>query len=235
MNTLGSYEIFPLGDSAITIQFGNSINESLNQKVFQLFHHLKKSNLTGVRDFIPAYSSLSIIYDPVALRDLFKGYDSVYEGMRHRLEEMLSQSFEQVETQSRIMRIPVCYGGEHGYDLDALATATNLKSAEVIAIHSNRTYKVFMMGFLPGFSYLSPIDERIKMPRKSQPQPVPAGSVGIAGIQTGIYPVQSPGGWQIIGRTPLKMFDKDNDPAILLQPGDTIEFFPITADEFQNY
>lgn len=235
MITNDPYEIYSLGDSALTIQFGNSIDRTLNQKVFRLFHYFKKNTLAGIRDCIPAYCSLTIVYDLTILSAAFNQYPSVYEGLKQYIEDILAQPLESIETETRLVKIPVCYGGAYGPDMETLVTTTGIHPNEVIYIHSSRIYTVYMMGFLPGFAYLSPVDERIKMHRKPQPQPVKAGGVGIAGIQTGIYPLQSPGGWQIIGQTPLQLFQKNTTPPVLLQPGDAIQFYPITDREFQNY
>lgn len=235
MITNGPYEIYSLGDSALTIQFGNSIDSSLNQKVFRLFDYLKKNKLAGILDCIPAYCSLTIVYDLTMLSPIFQQHASVHEGVKQYVEKILAEPLENAETETRLVKIPVCYGGVYGPDMETLTTITGIHSDEIIHIHSNRIYTVYMMGFLPGFAYLSSVDERIKIHRKPQPQLVKAGSVGIAGIQTGIYPLQSPGGWQIIGQTPLQLFRKTNTPPVLLQPGDSIQFYPITAREFQNY
>ena len=130
--------------------------------------------------------------------------------------------------------IPVCYDDEFAIDLPWIAEQKNLTREEIVLLHSSRQYHVYMLGFLPGFSYMGEVDERIVVPRKPEPLPISAGSVGIAGKQTGIYPLNSPGGWQIIGRTPLKMFNKDNDEPCLLKAGDSVEFYSITIDEFNH-
>ena len=160
----------------------------------------------------------------------------VYDHLKEAVEQVLSQPISLGEKQERLIKIPVCYEQEFAPDIHSLASGNNVSVEEVIALHVSKIYRVYMLGFLPGFSYLGEVDERIATPRKPTPQPVAAGSVGIAGKQTGIYPFASPGGWQIIGRTPLTIFDPHaGDDAALLRAGDRVQFFSITANEFTDY
>jgi inhibitor of KinA len=230
------YRIFPLGDSAITIEFSNTINESINKEVMARFNQLQKKPLPGTIEMIPAYSSLTIYYDVLALnKKINNNTTTVFEWMKEQLEENLNMPAQENIASERLVRVPVCYEGEFSPDILELAAAKNISVDEVIEIHTSATYKVYMLGFLPGFAYMGEVDEKIVMARKLQPQNVAAGSVGIAGKQTGIYPLASPGGWQIIGRTPLKLFDAGREEAVLLKAGDTVQFYSISRNEFTNY
>jgi inhibitor of KinA len=158
---------------------------------------------------------------------------TVFEWMKKQLTERLEQPAPQDPVNERILNIPVCYEEEFAMDLQQLAITKNISVDEVIQIHTTRQYKVYMLGFLPGFPYMGEVDEKISMPRKPQPVNIEAGSVGIAGKQTGIYPLNSPGGWQIIGRTPLRIFDSAGEEPTLLRAGDTVQFYSITKNEFE--
>ena len=232
-----TYRIFPLGDSAITLDFGNQIDEEINRKVLALFHLLIKEPLPGTIDVVPAYSSIAIYYDVYQLRKKADDRRTVFEWMKEQLEKKLRQDpIAEVEDPSRVITIPVCYAKEFAPDIDRLAKAKQLSVEEVIQIHTSRTYRVYMLGFLPGFSYMAEVDTRIEMPRREESrQSVEAGSVGIAGKQTGIYPLVSPGGWQIIGRTPVRMFDANKEEPIYLKAGDRVQFISISKNEFENY
>lgn len=227
-----NFTISPLGDNALVISFGNVIDEGINQKVLQLFHRVK-SSLPFVNDVVSAYSSLAIYYDVFSLHTKNK---SAFE----RMKELLLPFLQEVQTDEILMgkniAIPVCYAKKYALDLDELAAQKQLSVEEVIDLHTSKTYRVYTIGFLPGFPYMGKVDDRIATPRKNNPRTsVPAGSVGIAGEQTGIYPLASPGGWNIVGRTPLKLFDPHNHEPVLLQPGDSVTFYSITEDEFENY
>jgi inhibitor of KinA len=235
MNYEEAYRIFPLGDAAITIDFGNSINETINQKVLAGFAHLQKYPLPGIVEAVPAYSSLTLHYDISVLRKLVPPSQLIYDWVKEQLEQKLSFIGESAIIPGKTIRIPVCYEGEMAPDLETLATSRETSAEEVVRIHSSSLYRVYMLGFLPGFAYLGQVDEKISMPRKQQPAIVAAGSVGIAGSQTGIYPFSSPGGWQIIGRTPLILFDAAKEDPALIKAGDMVQFYPITTHEFENY
>jgi inhibitor of KinA len=200
------------------------------------FHHLQKDPLPGMIEVVPAYSSLTLYYDIALLKKIVPKEQSIYDWTKHELEQRLLQVTDADKGPERHVRIPVCYDKEFAPDIEELATEKNISVDEVIRIHLSRSYRVYMLGFLPGFAYLGEVDDRITMHRKAQPGTVTAGSVGIAGKQTGIYPLTSPGGWQIIGRTPLQLFDADKkeDPT-LLKAGDIIEFYSISPNEFANY
>jgi inhibitor of KinA len=229
------YRIFPLGDFAITIDFGNTINESINKEVIARFNQLQEKPLPGLIEMIPAYSSLTIYYDILALKKKIVNHTTMFEWMKEQLEKQLKMPVQENIIEERLVRIPVCYEGEFSPDIQQLAAAKNISVDEVIQIHTSSGYKVYMLGFLPGFAYMGEVNEKIVMNRKPQPQNVLAGSIGIAGKQTGIYPLASPGGWQIIGRTPLKLFDTGREEPVLLKAGDTVQFYSISKDEFENF
>lgn len=228
-----NYSIYPIGDCALTIELGSSIDEHTNDVVIQLFHQFKKNHIDYIIDVIPAYSSISIVYNTLAIKKSRPGVIA-FEWMQQQvIKEMELSSLNKLNR--RRITIPVCYDISLGIDLIEVANFANLTIEEVIALHTAKQYKIYMIGFLPGFSYMASVDEKIQMPRKSQPRNlVTAGSVGIAGAQTGIYPLDSPGGWQIIGHTPLKLFDVTLEMPCLLQPGDEVIFKAISLAEFHQ-
>jgi len=228
------YHIFPLGDSAITVDFGNCIDERINREVINRFRQLQQQPLPGMIEAVPAYSSLTIHYDIRFLRKKVPAIQTVYDWMEQQLRERLATPVQQQESAERMVRIPVCYEHEFATDLEYLAATKNISIADIIQLHTAKSYKVYMLGFLPGFCYMGEVDERISIARKPQPEKIIAGSVGIAGKQTGIYPLASPGGWQIIGRTPLKLFDAKREDPILLRAGDKVQFYAITKNEFDE-
>src|SRR5580698_4910986 len=218
--------IYPLGDSALTLDLGNCIDEQLNTRALAIYDWLGAHQLDGIIDRIVAYSSVSVFYDPTLVYD------------RTAVSEWLLEAWQQTATalspsNGRMVRVPVCYEGEYAPDLEAVARQTGLSPREVIDLHCSVEYRIYMIGFLPGFPYMGKIDPRIVVPRKMRPVFVIAGGVGIAGMQTGIYPLNSPGGWQIIGRTPLLLFDRNADPPILLRTGDRVCFYPVSPAEFR--
>lgn len=232
--TTTAYHISPLGDTALLIDFGNKIDENINKQVIARARQLKES-LTAVIEVVPAYSSVAVYFDLVKLKRQTPKNKLVYEHLKEAVAQVLLQPLTQEEKEERLIKIPVCYDLEFATDIHSIASINNLTVEEVIALHLSKIYRVYMLGFLPGFSYLGEVDEKIATPRKPEPQPVAAGSVGIAGKQTGIYPLASPGGWQIIGRTPLTIFNPHADEATLLRPGDRVQFFSITTNEFTDY
>lgn len=226
------YKIFPLGDSALTIDFGNKVDEQINTEVITRHHQLKEDTIPGIIELIPAYSSLTIYYDLIALRKIIPATQSAFEWLKEQIQKKLEQPVEIKEKEEKLIRIPVCYENEFATDLQWLCEQKNLSRDELINIHTSTTYKIYMLGFLPGFAYMGEVEERIATPRKDQPVNMIAGSVGIAGKQTGIYPLESPGGWQIIGRTPLKIFDAAKNPPVLFRAGDKVQFYAISKKEF---
>jgi inhibitor of KinA len=224
------YEIFSLSDQSITFSLGNEVNAEINRKLVSMKNWLAENRSVGICDIIISYSSLTIHYD----------YFEMQRANPHRnISEFLSAelvaAYQQASAEILNIRhweIPVCYGDPFGPDLTDVARQKNLSVDSVINIHSSVKYTVFMIGFLPGFPYLAETDFRIHVSRKQTPAPVEAGSVGLAGKQTGIYPLKSPGGWQIIGRTPIELFDASLDPPVKFQIGDTISFFQIDESQF---
>jgi inhibitor of KinA len=233
--SLPPYKIFPLGDSAITIDFGNLIDEEINKKVISLFNYLQQQPISGMIEAVPGYSSLTILYDVFAISQKIPDDELVYDWMKRNAEAILSKKIGNDILISNIIHIPVCYDEELGTDLKWMSEQKKISVDEIIQIHCSKKYRVYMLGFLPGFAYMGEVDDKIAAPRKSHPQKIIAGSVGIAGKQTGIYPLNSPGGWQVIGRTPLKLFDANRSEPCLLIAGNEVEFHSITKDEFENY
>jgi inhibitor of KinA len=229
------YHIFSLGDSAITVDFSNTINEAINNEIIARYYELKNHPLPGMIEAIPSYSSLTIYYDIVKLKKNLPAGHTAFEAIKQQLEQRLKQPAQQKNAGERLIKIPVCYDEEYAPDMKQLTVKKNITADEVIQIHTSKTYKVYMLGFLPGFAYMGELDEKIVMPRKPQPVNITAGSVGIAGKQTGIYPLASPGGWQIIGRTALKLFDACKEEPTLLRAGDMVQFYSITKDEFKSH
>ncbi len=214
----------PAGDRALAVELGDDITPETNAAVRDLFVALEGRPIEGVVDLVPSYRSVLVNYDPLVLD---------FAGLEERLADLLASVSAGEPATPRCVQIPVLYGGDGGSDLDHVAQHNNLTIDEVVAIHSGPQYLVYMLGFSPGFPYLGGMDERIETPRLATPRTIiPAGSVGIAEKQTGVYPTATPGGWQIIGLTPLNFFDPNADPPSLLEPGDLIRFVPIDQDEF---
>ncbi len=217
----------PAGDSALTVEFGNRIAIPLNRKVRALALAIEKAALPGVIEVVPTYRSLTIYYGPLSLSlaDLRREV----EGLLERLEDILLPP-------PRLVTIPTVYGGEYGQDLPFVAKHCGLTGEEVIRMHTRPTYHVYMLGFTAGYAYLGGMPKRLTTPRLPSPRlRVPAGSVGVGGNQTGVYPVESPGGWRLIGRTPLTLFDPSWEVPVLIRPGDQVKFVRITPDEFKAH
>ena len=219
-------KIMTAGDSSILIQFGNSIDPDINARIAATVQLMKEQHIEGVVDIIPAFCSLLINYDPRVIS---------YDEMKTRMEKILSIEIAAGARKKKVHEIPVCYGGEFGPDLPTIAEHAGLSEQEVIDIHSSTDYLIYMLGFLPGFTYLGGLDERIHTPRLANPRiRIPAGSVGIGGSQTGIYPMDSPGGWQLMGMTPVKTYDPDREVPILVEAGDYIRFVPVDRAEYDR-
>ena len=214
------------GDRAILVEYGDAIDPAVNERVRAMAALLKRSRPEGVEAVIPAYRNLSILYDP-----LVTSPDQILP----RLRALEARLLEIEIPTPRIVEIPVLYGGEYGPDIGFVAEHSGLSVEEVIAIHAGTVYPIYMIGFTPGFCYLGGLDTRIHTPRRKTPRTLlPAGSVGIAEAQTGIYPVDSPGGWQIIGRTPLRLFVPERENPFLYDAGDRIRFEPVSDAEFHR-
>lgn len=220
------FEILPYGDGALHVQFHNTICEEGFAAVQTFFRYLTSLHDTRIIELIPTYHSVTVFYRPsISYPEMFELIQTVYE-----------KSQKQNHHHSIAIRqviIPVCYGGEYGPDLEFVAHYHNLSVKEVIALHTETEYLVYMIGFMPGFPYMGGLAPELATPRLSRPRAVvPQGSVGIAGQQTGLYPLTSPGGWQLIGRTPLTLFDIHADPPTLIQSGDIVRFEPISPEEY---
>ena len=219
--------ISPVGDCAISIDFGQVIDPKINRHIRQTIERIQALQLDGIIELVPTYCALLVQYDAMLYS---------YADMCNTIEPTLSESVTGNDNETvTVIEIPTVYGGEFGPDLGFVASHNNLSEEEVIAIHSGTDYLVYMLGFIPGFTYLGGMDPRIATPRLSSPRTlIPAGSVGIAGEQTGTYPSDSPGGWQIIGRTPVTMYDMSKEQAALLSAGDYVRYVPIDEQEYNR-
>ena len=226
------YNIFSLSDQAITIDFGNIISDAINDVVISLFKHLQQHPVEGMIEAVPAYSSLTIYYDMITLRKKVPEEKSVFDWIKSEVSRLFQQKEDIVQVKEKLVSIPVCYEKEFASDIQQASTQLQIPVEEIIRIHTSKTYRVYMLGFLPGFAYMGEVDDAIALPRKPQPVQVEAGSVGIAGKQTGVYPFNSSGGWQIIGKTPINMFNKSEKELTALKAGDRIKFYSISVDEF---
>ncbi|MBX2960903.1 MAG: 5-oxoprolinase subunit PxpB [Cyclobacteriaceae bacterium] len=213
--------------------FGNDMDPQLNQYVLALANELAKEPKWYL-DVIPSYSTLSIVYDPVVIRKLKT--TSAFEWVRAKVTETIKSSLIKLEVKSRTITIPVCYDPSVAPDIKRLAAEKKISVEKVIELHTRQTYCVYLLGFLPGFAYMGKVDDRIVMPRLDKPRArVPVGSVGIAGNQTGIYPLESPGGWNLIGKTPVKLFDASLPDPVFFRPGDKVKFKSISMEEFETF
>jgi inhibitor of KinA len=220
------FRIVPAGESALVVEFEERIDPVVNDRAIALADGLQAAAIPGVRDVVPTYRSVAVFFDPLRTN---------YDALVDRLEIEVAKPAAAATAARVPIRIPVCYGGDFGPDLPAVAAFASASEAQVIAMHTAIEYRVFMLGFVPGFAYMGIVDDRIAMPRHSTPRVrVPLGTVGIAGVQTGIYPAETPGGWQLIGRTPLKPFDADRAEPFLLRAGDRVRFYAIDRAEYER-
>ncbi|WP_405097416.1 5-oxoprolinase subunit PxpB [Oceanobacillus sp. FSL H7-0719] len=220
------FKIEVYGDRGMRVQLGDSISKETNEQIRSLSALLEKENINGIIEWIPTYTSVTIYYDPAQIS---------YETLEGRMNSLYG-SLSQIDIPpAEVITIPVCYGGESGPDLQHVAEVNQLTEEEVIQIHTGSDYLIYMMGFSPGFPYLGGMSEKIATPRLASPRAkIPAGSVGIAGSQTGVYPSESPGGWQIIGRTPLDLYNPNSDRPILLQTGNYVRFKQVSEKEYEK-
>jgi inhibitor of KinA len=236
-------EIIPLGDSALIVRVRERFEDAPEQtldEVLRAFQLLQRVAIPGVIELAPAYTSVAVFFDPVAV---LKG-DGVANGgfdwLATRLHSVLTSSSgrhrrRSAATGPRSIEIPVCYDAEFGFDLDRVAEHTKVSTVEIVDLHSKTEYRVACIGFVPGFPFLAGLPEKLATPRRDVPRKeIPPGSVGIGGAQTGIYPLRSPGGWNLIGRTPLKLFDPTKNPPALLRPGDRVRFRAISREQFES-
>lgn len=216
----------PSGDTALIIKAGDEIAKEINRVVRKLLIRIERENIYGVVDFIPSYNELMVCFDP-ALTD--------FAELTARIR-CIEDDIDSIElADPPVIEVPVLYGGSQGPDLAEVADNCKMTEEDVITIHCSVEYLVYMLGFTPGFCYLGGMDKRIATQRKKDPRlKVPSGSVGIADYQTGIYPLESPGGWQIIGKTPLRLFDPHRRPEFLFTTGDRIMFRPVSEEEYNK-
>jgi inhibitor of KinA len=218
-----SVRFLPAGDTAIVVEFGDRIDRALNERVLRLNTLVRAANLTGVSETLPTFRSLMVHYDPLVTHGA-----SVIAA----IERLLDRGPDEPR-QSKLWRIPACYAANHAPDLSSVAQRTGLGSEEIIRLHSSTRFQVYMIGFSPGFPYMGELPERLVLPRQTDPRlRVPAGSIAIAANMTAIYPVESPGGWHLIGATPVRLFDVRWRRPALLDPGDMVSFEPVDAREF---
>jgi inhibitor of KinA len=217
----------PLGDCAVVVSFGDVISEAINLRVRAFSDQLAEERHPALVEQIPAFTNVTVLYDPLI---------TDYEGFARALEELIDQTpTETSEVESRTVEIPVCYGGKFGPDLSFVAAHNDLSEDDVVAIHTEPNYRVYMIGFAPGFPYLGGMSARIAAPRRDSPRAaIAAGSVGIAGDQTGVYPIETPGGWQLIGRTTLRLFRPDRETPSIMRAGDRVRFRAISRAQFER-
>ncbi|AXF56331.1 5-oxoprolinase subunit PxpB [Salicibibacter kimchii] len=231
-------ELYVLSETAINIVFGTKIDPKIHRHTKKMMNVLEDAPFEGYLECVPSYVGLTVFYDPVTVFHTMEKNDSpstyVMEQLREKAREIGDATED--EDEGDVVTIPVCYEDSFGPDLSHVAEENNLSKEEVIHIHTSGEYLVYMIGFAPGFSFLGGMSKKIATPRRSEPRTkIPAGAVGIAGVQTGVYPLETPGGWQLIGQTPLKMFDSNREQPSLLKSGDTVYFKAITRAEFESY
>ncbi|HJS50272.1 MAG TPA: 5-oxoprolinase subunit PxpB [Pyrinomonadaceae bacterium] len=220
--------IFPLGENALTVEFGNEISLDLNRKAIDLAEHFQNEPFPGLIETVPAYASTTVFYDPTIVRRAFRENPSAFDAVRSLAEMAACTVVQRPVNEKRVVDIPIIIDRASAPDLNFVSEFSGLPVDEVISTFVDRTYRVYMLGFLPGFPYMGEVDERIAAPRKQTPRvKVTRGSVGIAGKQTGIYSLESPGGWQIIGRTEMEIFDPVKERPCALQPGDEVRFMRV--------
>ena len=224
MDNVNYPRILPTGDRALTVEFGNEIDEKINARLMGLIRTLSEERIKGIEEFVPSFRAVLIHYNPALLS---------YEKMTGIVEKALSVPVGEEAHKKRTVHIPVCYEEEYGPDIGDVAVHAGLTVDEVISIHSGTPYLVYMLGFQPGFPYLGGLDKRIHTPRLETPRiRLEAGSVGIGGGQTGLYPMESPGGWRIIGVTPVRCYNPEKEKPIPYMAGDYIKFYPVSKEEF---
>lgn len=215
-----------MGDRGLLLEFGDEISAEIHEKVRRMTLAIQAESIEGLIETVPTYRSLLVLYNPLILP-----VDELEKRLIRLEEELKQTSFPD----PKLTKIPVLYGGAYGPDLEGVARHLQISPEEVVRLHCSKPYFIYMIGFMPGFPYMGELPDTLITPRLKTPRlSVPAGSVAIAQKQTGIYPMESPGGWQIIGQTPIKLFDPEKDPPALLQMGDLVQFFPIREKEFEE-
>jgi inhibitor of KinA len=223
-----------MGDRCLIVEFGQRVDPEINRTARSVADHLLAHPIEGVVDIVPAFTSVAVHYRPEAFSDS-STHDPPYQRLRRQIEAILAQGVVRQSDVARLVEVPVCYGGDFGPDLAGVAAACGLTPEQVIELHGASPHVVYMLGFAPGFPYLGGLDPRLAMPRRTTPRTkVPAGTVAIAREQTAIYSLETPGGWNLIGRTPLKLFTPQANPPCLLQLGDRVRFVPIPLEHFRT-
>ena len=227
MGLYSKIQSYDMGDRGLLLEFGDEISQEINEKVRRMALAIQSEAMEGILETVPTYRSLLVLYDPLTL--------SIKE-FKKRLA-IIEERFQQAPLpEPKLTRIPVIYGGKYGPDLEFVAQFHHTSPDEIIRLHCSKPYLIYLIGFMPGFPYMGELPELLVTPRLKTPRlSVPAGTVAIAQKQTGIYPMESPGGWQLLGRTPVKMFDPSHDPPAYLRMGDQVQFFPITEKEFEGW
>lgn len=232
---LVDYRLHPLGENAVMIELGNDLNLETQEKVHAISSFLDEHPFEWMIEYVPAFSTITIFYDPFKIMNIINA-KSPYDFVCQQLQRLLSKISLRQQVESRVVEIPVCYGGKFGPDLETVASINRLTTEEVINIHSSAEYTVYMIGFAPGFPYLGGMSEKIAAPRLQSPRlKIPERTVGIAGKQTGVYPIETPGGWRLIGRTPIKLFRPKDEVPSLLNAGDKVRFKPISYEEYVEW
>ena len=224
---------YTLGDSAVTADLGSGISEQLNEKVIAMQQWLAAHPFEGMKELVLAYASLTVYYDLFIVKKIYQP-PVVHKWVEEKLRESFEKSPESMDKRGELHHIPVCYETEYASDLESMSNLKHLSTDEIIELHTSKLYRVYMIGFLPGFPYMGEVDPQLIQARKLKPSPVKAGSVGIAGAQTGIYPFNSPGGWNIIGRTPFNLFNAEMAQPVWLKAGDQVKFYAIGKEEFES-
>jgi inhibitor of KinA len=233
-------EVTPLGDSAVLIRVAENFDDAPEralEKVLAAQRSLLVAKIPGVVELVPAYTTVSLFYDPLRAIEAGAPVENVFGWLEQRIREATATSgnitAESIKTS--VIDVSVCYDREFGFDLDDVARRAGISSNEVVDLHAGADYRVHCVGFIGGFPFLGGLPPKLATPRRETPRKeIPAGSIGIGGKQTGIYPIKSPGGWNIIGRTPLRLFDPQKNPPIVLRAGDRVRFRPITREEFER-
>jgi len=223
---MSTFRIVPVGDATLVAEFEERIDPAVNARAVATAETLRAASIAGVRDVVPTYRSVAVYFDPL-LTD--------HGGLVRRLEEAAAEPARAGSGDRPLIRVPVCYGDDFGPDLPEIARFAHASETEVVEIHTSRTYRVFMLGFMPGFAYMGMVDSRIAAPRRENPRVrVPRGSVCVAGVQTSVHPVDAPSGWHLIGRTPVRPFDLARPNPFLMKPADEVQFYAIDRLEFER-
>jgi inhibitor of KinA len=239
LEACATMEVIPLGDSALLIRLRDDFEKAPTQSlesVLDTMERLEAAHIPGLVELAPAYTTLALFFDPIRVVEAGAPVSDVLGWLTAKIQSAVRvRAKKKKKNETRLVEIPVCYEAEFAFDLDAVAQRANISPEEAIRLHTAAEYRVHCVGFTPGFGFLSGLDAKLATPRRATPRKeIPVGSVGIGGTQTGVYPVRSPGGWNVIGRTPLRMFDLKRDPPALLRAGDRVRFRAITREEFEK-